>query len=70
MEESGWAPWARRPEELPEALFAALAAPRAMGFTGAADPAAIIVALATGRDSAATGRPASMELSELVEASR
>ncbi|GAA4363817.1 galactosyldiacylglycerol synthase [Actinomadura verrucosospora] len=70
LEESGWAPWARRPDELPEALFAALTAPRAMGYTGAADPAAIVAALATGRDPAATGRPASMEVSEMVEASR
>jgi UDP-N-acetylglucosamine:LPS N-acetylglucosamine transferase len=48
LEDAGWAPWARRPEELPEALFAALTGPGRTRLPGTADPAAIVAALAGG----------------------
>ncbi|WP_433179001.1 MGDG synthase family glycosyltransferase [Actinoallomurus sp. CA-150999] len=77
LEEAGWAPWARRPDELPEALFAALTGPRMKESPGATDPAAIVAALATrriaaatGPDAAATGRPAANELAEMTEPTR
>jgi UDP-N-acetylglucosamine:LPS N-acetylglucosamine transferase len=49
LEEAGWAPWVRRPGQLPEALFAALAGPQKTGLTATTDPAAVIAALATER---------------------
>jgi len=50
LQEAGWAPWVRRPDKLPEALFAALAGPRKGAFSVTADPAAMIAALLTERE--------------------
>ncbi|MCO5998626.1 MGDG synthase family glycosyltransferase [Actinoallomurus rhizosphaericola] len=73
LEEAGWAPWARHADRLPEALFTALTGPRTVGGAVAADPAAIVTALAAGRSATVTaGRaPADApELAVVAEASR
>ncbi|MFL6055076.1 MAG: MGDG synthase family glycosyltransferase [Actinoallomurus sp.] len=74
LQEAGWAPWVRRPDELPEALFAALAGPRKEAFNVTADPAAMIAALAIERDvTASTERQMACvpgQLAPVAEASR
>ncbi|GAA0348311.1 hypothetical protein NE235_10970 [Actinoallomurus spadix] len=65
LEKAGWAPWARHVDRLPEALFAALTTPLTAGPPHAADPVAIVAALATERDTA--GAP---ELAVVAEGAR
>jgi UDP-N-acetylglucosamine:LPS N-acetylglucosamine transferase len=57
LQEAGWAPWVHRPDDLPEALFAALAGPRKEAFNLTADPAAMIATLAIEGDVTVSAEP-------------
>lgn len=68
LEEAGWAPWVRRPDELHQVLYAALAGPGEMPLTRTADPATVIAAIASGQPTPVI-LPAPRELATTAEAS-